>query len=412
MNKIKIILYFMVISLFLINPVSANIFPNYDFESGTIGGLPTSWNGSGDVTLTNLTRYNGINSVYYDYTAMIYTANIDLTGISKLSFYYRITSAPQGYSSFYLTVDGEEQFDTPTGVQPSWTLHECDVSAYSGTYTIILGSQAADGYIDYIFEDESGPVFDCEINFYPDISIAEEDPSEIYYYLNDTMATYDIDIIGSWCTNISGNTYCIDNIVYGNLEAPINPQANYHDVWGNDYNNTEYEICIYQREYYAYNLYFLNLLACDTQTVIYNTTEYPDPTPEPTPDPTPEPTPTNTPTPQPTATPQPDPEPINETLNTTFIYEYYNRVNETVDGVFEPVYNFTDYIAQPLISLNNTLWNFSTEMNNSFNSSSSHLGLSTNMMFIIMFAIPPKIISVFTYYLIWVIILLIFKAET
>ena len=139
---------------------------------------------------------------------------------------------------------------------------------------------------------------------------------------------------------------------------------------------------------------------------------YEVPDPEPSPDPTPDPTPDETVTPEPTATPQPDPEDMNESLNASFKDGYYNLVDGTVDGFFNPVYNLTDYISQPLTSLNHTLINFTVKMNESFNSSSYSLGLSSDMLFLIMLGMPTKIINVMTYYLIWIIILLIFKGDT
>ena len=86
-------------------------------------------------------------------------------------------------------------------------------------------------------------------------------------------------------------------------------------------------------------------------------------------------------------------------------------VNNTVDGFYQPIYKFTYKIAYPLILLNETLDNFSIQMNNTFNESNVSLGLSTSMVYIVINGFPSKLTNVMAYYLIWLIILIIFKQD-
>ena len=415
----------MAITLFLINPVFAdNIFNNPSFEDGL-----TSWSNVGNLNwvINTTCSYDGDNSIYGVppdagnwYPMLI--QNQDLTGIDEISVYYKIPAGSTVQAR--LLVEGGSYIDSPAGVC-DWTLLSLDVSGTDGCHNVRLqGMMPAAGgtrriHMDYIYSDDPPPPPPSSINFNPNYSITNSSiyPSEDYEIGIDDVPdnpdhrVYYVKLYSYLWINDSWDSKTLYTWHGSGYGRPLYDRVNIDydtDPTGNIDRGTfvHYGIGDYKKIQTELVNPFIGVLATDS--FIYDNRQDP-PDPLPTSDPTPEPTPTPQPTPEPTPTPQPTPEPINETLNTSFIYGYYNVVNNTVDETFQPIYNFTYKMAYPLLLLNNSLYNFSIQMNESFNTSSISLNLSTSLLLIILNAFPQKIINVMTYFIIWLIILMIFK---
>jgi len=157
----------------------------------------------------------------------------------------------------------------------------------------------------------------------------------------------------------------------------------------------------------------------DTTILGYaNTTMYPYDyvPPEPIPDepdepeiPEPEPTPTPAPTPT-----EPDEQPTgqNASINVSWTGEYYSLVNSTIDGVAYPIYNFTNYTLSPIRTLTNTIDDFNTEMNTTFTETINKTTDVSGCINVIVNAFPSKIAGVITYYILWLILLIIMRRRT
>lgn len=447
------IILFCITLIFFINPVSANIFSNPSFEEGFTGWAVDC------MTHSSTHAYDGTYSarLYYGgaLAGNVIRYNYDLTGVDEISMYYKIVQGSGMCARIYTNCGTVKMIDSPTGVC-GWSLLTLNVSGCTAPgvlrFGLVGGSGLNEGYIDYIYSDDPPPPPDTTIIFNPGDDIQTSVPNSFNYSINSSHSPFivyayirEYSDVGTYPYNYTGHTDTfmgfleLENegneldAIFGNSTFSHGPIAYYGK------RSDMYFGCM--QSFGSFNPYAASvhmfMTACSNYELDYQPSCYivppfgtgtqiaydaivinesyegePQPTPEPSPDPTPDPTPDETPTPEPTSTPQPDPEPINETLNTSFTYGYNLLVDESVDGFFEPVYNFTDYTVQPLTMLNQTLKNFTVMMNETFNTTSFSLGLSTNLLFIIMSGFPQKIINVFAYYLCWVILLLIFKGQT
>jgi hypothetical protein len=101
----------------------------------------------------------------------------------------------------------------------------------------------------------------------------------------------------------------------------------------------------------------------------------------------------------------------NQTVNVSWTGEYYNTIDSTVGGLCSPIYNFTGWTLSPINSLNNSIGEFNYYMNESFIQTTEDSSILYKSINTIYNAIHPKIRNVITYYLIWVVLLIILKKD-
>jgi hypothetical protein len=99
----------------------------------------------------------------------------------------------------------------------------------------------------------------------------------------------------------------------------------------------------------------------------------------------------------------------NDSINTSWVYYYYEGVNDSFDTLCEPVYNFTAYSLMPIYLLNNSITDYNYIMNESFTETTQKINILSGSFNIIYSAFHPKIVNVMTYYLIWLVLLIILK---
>lgn len=104
-----------------------------------------------------------------------------------------------------------------------------------------------------------------------------------------------------------------------------------------------------------------------------------------------------------------EPTGTNTSINITWMDGYYDGLNNTCDTLFSPMYNFTNYTLMPIIKLNNSISEFNYNMNASFIETTEKTQLLTSSFNIIFNSFHPKIVSVITYYLMWLVLLIILK---
>ena len=99
----------------------------------------------------------------------------------------------------------------------------------------------------------------------------------------------------------------------------------------------------------------------------------------------------------------------NQSINTSWVYYYYEGVNNSLDTLCSPVYNFTGYTLTPIYLLNDSITDYNYLMNESFIESTEKINLLSGSFNIIYSSFHPKIIGVITYYLIWLVLLIVLK---
>lgn len=99
----------------------------------------------------------------------------------------------------------------------------------------------------------------------------------------------------------------------------------------------------------------------------------------------------------------------NLSINVSWMDGYYNGINATFDTLLIPIYNFTVYSVSPINQLNDTIDGFNYEMNISFTETSQKIGIFSEAFNIILNSIHPKVVNVITYYLMWLVLLIILK---
>ena len=442
MIKYPIPIIILVLIPFFIIPVSAVDFNNPGFETGTINST-TDWTwipqGSSSYSVSGDYKAAGSYGIqlYAQYTGGLNKAtikqSIDTTGYDYINFDYWLQDGSNGWM---IVLNGFTTLGSTGTRHGEWKAWSQNVAAY-GVLDFRVQAHTSSGLgLNYLWLDNfelsntprTDPILTPNaINYNPDIPISNVKPFNLSYTLNATYSNNPLYpcFIYSWVgTDIGNETH--PNIIWGSkYEGYVNQESGYFITsdYFHSYNwpdlNESYGVVLYNPDGMTQGIRFdniesdPNMLDYDQIYVNYSYNKTPPsyPTPQPTPNMTAIPTPSGTPTPQPTATPQPNPESINESLNTSFKQGYSNLVNTTIDGFYEPVYNFTYYIVSPLLGINDTLYDFSIHMNESFTNSSSSLVLSSSILFLIMTNIPDKLINVMTYYLIWLIVLLIFKGD-
>lgn len=100
---------------------------------------------------------------------------------------------------------------------------------------------------------------------------------------------------------------------------------------------------------------------------------------------------------------------INQSINLSWTDSYYTYTNSTLDGLFSPIQNFTIYAVTPVTLLNESISSFNYEMNISFTETTQKMQLLTESFNIIVSSIHPKVVNVITYYLMWLILLIILR---
>lgn len=426
MKQSFIPLCFFVIISFFITPCYAIDFINGDFETGNT--CPDNWSCGGVGMFRNSSvSYNGDYCIMQQTSDSYGTAyqNIDLTNVDTIYFYTKQTNFINGWTLTRIQFSNGVYYSPWFAGVHDWTLRSWDVSGYTGVQTIGFKTlhKSAPGYtaVDYVYCDTPPPPPNSTITFYPDVDESATLPTAINYTINTDDEIYDNYVWVTTFTSVN-STHDYSQPIFIGYADGTEGSFDISNLWpyGMWYDNIEYiqtslmsekDAPIWTDPRPTTPPYLIDYLDYDYMT--YNQSfEIEIPDPEPTPNPTPQPTPSPTTTPQPTPTPQSTPQVINESLNTNFTIDYYNLVDNTVDGFFTPVYNFTDYIISPLSSFNSTLNNFSVNMNDSFTTSNSSIVLGGKLMLTIFAGFPPKIINVIIYYLIWLIIILIFKGDT
>lgn len=145
----------------------------------------------------------------------------------------------------------------------------------------------------------------------------------------------------------------------------------------------------------------------DTDTYYYIANGSIDPFPDP--DPTPDITALPTYTPPPTPIPPDNPITPNNTLNTSWYQGYISLVDGCINGLFSPIYNATAHFMYPIIVLTNTGASLMIESEIIFDVVTEKIVIATSMMSVFFNCLPDKLVYVMIYYLLWVIILLVFK---
>lgn len=385
-NK-NIILYVMVISLIFINPVNAQIV-NGDFESGLFGWTYTSE----DISVVNYEGSNRLKingSTACDY--IILTQTVDITNYDIFEGYGKqfgidlirvIVRQMGGFA-----VDNIDlQYPSNT-----WNYDTCDVSPYSGNHIIEINIKRRSGtdiYLDninLIANNSTINFFPVQTNITPThinflISAKDEDTEYgLFIYRNVSNTSTYIDYVG-WMYDEIG-TVPIEVMEYG-------------------------ENCTY----YAIlrGVHVGDITTCERE-YIYNGSEI---DPFPTADPTPNITALPTYTPQPTPTGYPNQSLINNSLNSSWANNWFNLVENTISGFFEPVYNFWGWILHPINLLHDILADFSGQMSIFFNETSNKIVIATGILNTIFLYIPDKIVNLIGYYLLWLCIILVFKGDT
>jgi hypothetical protein len=99
----------------------------------------------------------------------------------------------------------------------------------------------------------------------------------------------------------------------------------------------------------------------------------------------------------------------NQSINTSWVYYYYEEVNNSFDTLLAPVYNFIGYTLTPIYLLNDSISDYNYIMNESFAETTQKINILSGSFNIIYNSFHPKIIGVITYYLIWLVLLIILK---
>jgi len=216
---------------------------------------------------------------------------------------------------------------------------------------------------------------------------------------DDYTYTYYLHDLPAYTTTSGQVSHQIYNLVNDSINGAINAHIYY------SYNDPVYHETTIGESYISTDILSDNY-----------TYEPPEPEPTPTEPEIPDPTPTPTdpdappvPTPAPTEEEQPTGTYANQTINTTWTGEYYNLINGTVEGLFYPLHNFTNYTLTPIYMLNDTIGTFNTHLNDTFTESINSTNIMGDTIYIISNIFPNKIKGLITYYLVWLLVLIIMK---
>jgi hypothetical protein len=245
----------------------------------------------------------------------------------------------------------------------------------------------------------------CSINFSPDVSISNQSQQYFDYNINSTWDDYYYFIRSIWEPE-SYNLGLNENWLNINMSGENIPLLYEFTSQSN------FSLKLYATTYPTFNLGYAHLIA-ESPIIFRNSSYIPPNIPEESEEP-------EIPDPEPKPEPESDyPIPFNQSsemdanqsINVSWTGEYYNNINGTVDGLCSPIYNFTEWTLSPIYSLNNSIGEFNYYMNESFMQMSEDSSILYESINIIYNAIHPKIRDLITYYLIWVVLLIILKKD-
>lgn len=396
MTKQKNIILCVIAITFFILPVSAeNIFVNGDLETGSLSPWVSSggWNGIGSYYST----YHLYISINVGQTGYCYQS-VDLTNVDNLTFELYSDVYTYSNSYFFVAVNESSNRIWQRGYTPKsvWTEYTIDVSGYSGVKNVYFGGYSGTGLwggYDNIYAETS--VTESIISFYP--SETNKTPAYVNYSIIDDDASNDYSL--TIYRNVSEVSFYIDNIGWYHTEdgsAPIKI--------------LEYGVnCTYYAKLYAIGQGYNRFIATTEREYIYDGSGI---TPFPTPFPTPSITPLPTFTPPPTPIPPDQPQIDNGSLNMSWLAGYYNLVDGVTNGLFHPIYNMTSYTMLPINGLSSAISNLMNHTMITFDIATTQIIVATDILNLIFTSIPDKILNVMTYYLLWIVILLILKGDT
>lgn len=406
------ILFIILISIFSI-PVNAEVI-NGGFETGDFTGWtkiganpamgifgPGTYTHSGSYGLRIMQMFAGTCGVQQ---------SIDCSNYNNLSFWYKNTDQGSGYGVLKVYIDDDLKHSLGGS---SWINYHLDISNYSGSHVIKFMSSASNMCVAFD---------DVELSDYESsITLMEftNEPIEVTTY-----AHLECNLDDYWDTHANEHFYLSYDYYYKNVsdytiidynELELNSQntvtfiPTYYPYF-NQTGGCEIKASIL----YTYNdpVYTESPLGFITTVLINSTYEPPEepeeleepeiPDPEPEPDPEPDP---------PIPPTQPNGTGANQSINVSWTGEYYNAVNNTFDGLCSPIYNFTNWSLSPIYSLNDSIGKFNYYMNESFTQTAQDSSILYDSINTIYSAIHPKIRNVITYYLIWVVLLIILKKD-
>lgn len=418
-EKCKSLFYFVAVTLIFITPVSAvNLFDNGDFQTGSLS--PWVPYGGWTAVETYYGDYHLYVSANLAETKYAYQS-IDLTNVNNITFELYSDDYTYSTSSFFVSVNESTNKIWQRGYNPRnvWTEYTIDVSGYTGVKNVYFGVYSPGlggwgGYDEIFAEEETPPAFNITFNpdynetnstVYPDVDITLGlVPSWPYYHVK--LYYY------QWINNSWGAKTLY---TYKEQEWPRDTVSYFSVIEDGQYGWPTFPNLVFKKKLQVDLVYPGNNSVVATDSYIYDP-DYvpPPPPPEDPPEDPPEPNATAEPTPGPD--PEPPEEPptgpgANQTLNVSWVAGYNDKVNNTVDYLFEPIYNFSYQVVYPVILLNTSLGDFKVSMNQTLNNASVSIGISTTLLFIVMEAFPQKLINVMLYYFIWLIILIIFKGD-
>lgn len=410
MKLLNITIAILIFSL-IPNIAFAAEFVNGNFETGDFTGWNISSNA--DTPRATLVNYSTYGSVYGNSTADLrgssasdtdsskYTAisqDIDFSLYDDLQYTMRYEHYPEnGGGSYSITVvhEGGQIYSKPfTGSQP-WTTYHIDISSYEGTGYIRFASYTIYGnrlIVDNIyFDNDTGMYEPIPEILTPDTPFTFNDTNDIDWDLTDYWGIHSSEtftyIESFKCINTTFDKYItyIPFYLEGNAELETTTGTFTTDLTIVDnyitvYNSTSYQfedLLIDECEYHAHvdYDYYVPLEGWsysslwDSYINVTNFTGLTNESSEP-PEPLPTPEPTAEPTPTPTFPEMPDPtegDEVNDTYNgtgsldNTWMVEYYNDVNDTVELLTVPLNSSIQYMLYPVNSVSTGVDN-ATEM--------------------------------------------------
>lgn len=408
----KPIFYVFIIILFLVIPVNANMIVNGDFETGNT----TGWTYTGATPAFGSWTDANFGDIFGDYVIGInYNTNLyqifDPNEATELKYW-----ATGGITSGYVYLYNEagtsfygKSFSVSSGTPTGWQTADISGRSYVKIRVYSMGSEnwANSFHVDNFYT----------VGDYVPVTVLSFDKTP-YYENNDTIISWDIsDYKGTYANEL----FRLDVITNGTIRGTnftqsklLNPYDDgttgkwynhLYDLLDDNVSGT-YQAKVWYEYYdpvfhsgYILDSYILTDIYSDNYTYvppeppeepeepeIPNATEYPD-----------------IPIDPPNATS------INQTVNTSWSEGYYNVVDGTIESLCSPTYNFTYWLLQPITDLTTSINDYSVYMNDSFNKSSTGILVLSGSINTITNGLHPKVKNLITYYLVWLVLLLIMR---